>query len=96
VSEPVLTIDEEWLLGRENPAPPYLYICLAKTERAFSPNPIIGSPDKPLVLDVDIDLSGTTILYVEGYDDPNEEEIFGSWQIRVDGPTSDKIAGDRP
>jgi hypothetical protein len=95
VSEPVLTIDEEWLLGRERSAPPYLYICLAKSEKAFAPNPVIGSPEKPLVLDSDINLSGTTALYVEGYDDPDEEEIFGAWQVRIDCPTSENFAGDR-
>ncbi len=85
VSEPYLAIDEEWLLGLPNPAPPYLYICLAKTEDAFAPNPVIGSPERSLALDGDIDLSGTAVLYVEGYDDPDEEEVFGAWHIRIDG-----------
>ncbi|WP_299399516.1 hypothetical protein [Pelagibius sp.] len=83
VSEPFLCIDEEWLLGRQNPAPPYVYVCLAKTEEAFEPAPFEGSGHKELVVDGDIDLAGTEVVYVEGYDDPDEDEVLGAWLIRV-------------
>lgn len=83
VSEPFLVIDEEWLLGRKNPAPPSVKICLAKTEEAFDPTPFEGDPDKKLSFDKDIDLTGTKVVFVEGYDDPEEEEIFGAWLVRA-------------
>jgi hypothetical protein len=37
VSEPVLIIDDEWLIGADNPAPPHVYICLATEARSFQP-----------------------------------------------------------
>ncbi|HIC80132.1 MAG TPA: hypothetical protein EYP07_04100 [Kiloniellaceae bacterium] len=83
VSEPFLRIHEEWLEGRPNSPPPSVNICLAKTEEAFEPVAFEGSGQKALVVDSDIDLSGTEVFYVEGYDDPDEDEIFGAWLIRV-------------
>jgi hypothetical protein len=35
VSEPVLIIDDEWLIGADHPAPPHVYICLATEARSF-------------------------------------------------------------
>ncbi len=84
-SEPFLYMDEEWLLGRKNPAPPSARICLAKSEQAFDPVPFEGDPHRRLNLDSDIDLTGASVVYVEGYDDPEEKERLGAWLIRIDG-----------
>jgi hypothetical protein len=92
ISEPFLCIDEEWLLGRANPAPPSVKICLAKSEKAFSPVPFEGTR-RDLILDSEVDLSGTTVVFGEGYEYPDEDEILGAWLIRLGGGHSEMLGG---
>lgn len=47
VSDPFLAVDEEWLLGRENHAPPTVVICLAKTQAAIQAGWLRGYATRP-------------------------------------------------
>jgi hypothetical protein len=83
ISKPVVIIDDDWIKGDPDSAPPHVWICMAKDADAFSPmDPTDGSvrmtsSGQPMV---DAVLGAGLQLWRADSDDP---ELGGCWFIEL-------------
>lgn len=84
VSVPVTFIDDEWLDGCENPPPPHVWICVARTSEAYADLPaVLGEPrERSGRPEIDALLrDGIALLRAEP-DELADEDERGQWVLR--------------
>lgn len=77
-SEPCLIVETDWVRGRRNAAPPYVYMCLAKDSSAFQPVHSEDAKAKVVAKILDLEPKGVRSEFVES-EDPDALDGDGAW-----------------